>query len=205
MLKKSCARVRFPSPQAQAKRGAEPPCHVPPEDRDRAKPVMPKKNRRGVGQRVGRFHPSRVGRFWARVRKSSEEACWEWSGSTFENGYGHVYILGKTALVHRYSYELHFEMTLNTNDLICHTCDNRICVNPSHLFIGTHQDNSTDMVEKGRQARGSRLKHTKLSADDREAIRDIYRQGLMSQRALGTLYGIAQQTISQIINHTKGY
>jgi len=90
--------------------------------------------------------------------------CWEWSGSTCTNGYGQFIIAGRYQMAHRVSWQLHYGPI--PNDLnVLHRCDNRLCVNPKHLFLGTQQDNVHDMLRKGRRAiiRGSANGNSKLT------------------------------------------
>lgn len=87
--------------------------------------------------------------FYAKVRVTSNDECWLWTGNTVRTGYGRIKVLGSYLYAHRISYAIH-KGTVPTDKLVCHSCDNPRCVNPNHLWLGTYADNTTDMVNKKR-------------------------------------------------------
>lgn len=98
-------------------------------------------------------------RFWNKVNKT--EACWEWTAAIDPGGYGAFKVDGKKVNSHRFSWNLHFG-SLPEGMLVCHTCDNRLCVRPDHLFLGSHQENHDDMVNKGRRFNKSKQEYCHL-------------------------------------------
>jgi hypothetical protein len=93
--------------------------------------------------------------FWAKVRKA--EGCWPYLGASIPDGYGWVSWRGTQMGAHRVAWILtHGEIPKGMH--VLHRCDNRRCVNPDHLFLGTHLDNMADMYSKGRNTRGALAK-----------------------------------------------
>ena len=80
---------------------------------------------------------------------NNEKGCWEWTKDIGKNGYGRISINNKRQLAHRLSFKIHNGF-LPYNMHVCHSCDNRKCINPKHLWLGTDKDNIRDMLKKGR-------------------------------------------------------
>ena len=78
-----------------------------------------------------------------------DTGCWDWTACKDKDGYGNISINGATVRAHRVSYEMYYTR-ISSEILVCHSCDNPSCVNPEHLFLGTHQDNMDDKIRKGR-------------------------------------------------------
>lgn len=138
-------------------------------------------------------------RLWDQVERTDQ--CWIWKGHVNNKGYG---VIGqgdrKTLLVHRLSYEL-AKGSIPTGMLVCHTCDNRRCVRPDHLFLGTSKENTQDMLQKGR-ARGNRKSigetnpHATFTEGDIREIRRL--RGIVKQDELARRFSTRQSTISNI-------
>lgn len=129
--------------------------------------------------------------------------CWLWSGMVNVSGYGIMKAAAlpqfKTPLTHRISYLLH-KGEFNYKLHVLHTCDNPICVNPDHLFLGTHQDNMDDRKRKNRTNRiapkGEDQGYSKLTNEQVIEIRSI--TGI-SQKEIAKKYSVNQATISYIV------
>lgn len=93
-----------------------------------------------------------------------DTGCWNWVGSPRKNGYCRTTFKRKAWYIHRMSYAV-FVGEIPAGMDVCHTCDNRRCCNPEHLFIGTRKENMGDAIKKGRLANGFRLPQTKLTTD----------------------------------------
>lgn len=181
---------------------------------------MPKVNRSiydriRLGEIVVKQSSPAPHRFWNKVDKDGPTIyehlgpCWIWNGAPDGRGYGQFFADKRKITAHRYSWLLHNGQI--ENDLhVLHHCDNTLCVNPSHLFLGTHQDNVDDKVTKDRQARGKQCFAPHIGEDNGQAkltegivmeILTMYRYGSRSRgtHALGKKYGVSHTLIRYIV------
>lgn len=137
-------------------------------------------------------------RFWRRVATDdSEDNCWEWQGCLLNTGYGSVGRNGKSVSTHRAAYEM-TKGTIPDGLCVCHRCDNRKCVRPSHLFLGTPQDNAKDRDNKRRQPRGNTHGRAKVTQEQADEIRILSGAG-QDRKSLAARFGIHTSQIGRII------
>ena len=133
------------------------------------------------------------------------DTCWNWTGSTYRGGYGHFRLKIDDKWVmykaHRYSYEYHNQVRLNSKTMVCHKCDNPACVNPDHLFAGTGADNAKDKLRKGRHKWGRQQGHTLLNQDIADSIRTMYNSSKVSMQEVADKFGTSPQQVCRIINN----
>ena len=144
--------------------------------------------------------------YWRKVDKKEETECWNWKSPSIASGYGvfkfnspreqgsahrvAAYIAGLIPSIR----------SLNNHDYVLHTCDNKLCQNPAHFFIGDASDNNRDKSLKGRAPKGETHKNSKLTEKDVVSIRDTYLQGGITHQRLADIYGVCNQLICMIIN-----
>jgi hypothetical protein len=153
-----------------------------------------------------------IERFWGKVDKESSQVfyngtrCWEWTAACHhQGGYGQVWMGTRILAAHRVSYELTYGSIPDEPDVL-HHCDNRRCVNPDHLFLGTDRDNIDDKVRKNRQQRmyGEANGRSKLSDAQVAEIRRRYRRngiGGENSNQLAEEFGVSGTQVLDIVNY----
>lgn len=128
--------------------------------------------------------------------------CWFWPRCKDKKGYGRIWNGESVIFAHHFLWELANGRSLPLGQCVLHACDNPSCVNPEHLFLGTHKENMADMASKGRSILGERHPSAKLTVSDVLEIRALAKQG-MRQREIGLKYGVNQNCISRIVSRAR--
>jgi hypothetical protein len=144
-------------------------------------------------------------RLWTKVSKGGPDECWEWTAAQTGEGYGRFKLNGRLHSPHRLIYELEHG-PIGDGMMICHTCDNPSCCNPSHLFKGTRADNMRDAYQKGRvrlgfdrsEQIGSAHPSARLTETQVKEIRALHADSL-EQREIAKQYGVSDTTVSRIV------
>lgn len=153
-----------------------------------------------------RWAKYRVDAYWKRVDVCGADACWNWIGLTSKSPknktpYGVLGWNGKGTRAHRVAYSL-INGEIPPGKMVLHRCDNTLCCNPTHLYLGDHAQNMRDVVERSRRKglnTGSKNGRAKLTQKQANTIRSLYAAGGVSQQAIADSYGVSQFAVSQII------
>ena len=143
-------------------------------------------------------------RFWRNVNvRRSDSLCWEWEGATTTSGYGHMHYKGRLELAHRIAWELS-NGSIDGGLHVCHTCDNRVCCNPFHLWLGTAADNNKDRDDKGRwnngwTKEGGSSHRKRLTPDQVREIRRLAIGGDLPIASIALQFGLSRSHTSSII------
>jgi len=150
---------------------------------------------RGVYER--RLTPA-AERFEAKVEYDPNSGCWLWTAALNNRGYGQFSKDGRAVQAHRFSAEA-FNGAIPEGLDVLHRCDTPACVNPAHLFLGSHRENMADMHAKGRhtQACGDQTRSSRLTTAQVLEIKRALRRG-EKQRDLADRYGVLSSTICRI-------
>ena len=145
-----------------------------------------------------------IEKFWSKVDKKADDECWEWLSSNCKKAYHCICIGGKICKAHRISWVIHNGAIPEYDELhrkicVCHKCDNPDCVNPKHLFLGTHKDNMRDRHRKERAVVGEAHGRSKLTNDQVQDIREKYAVRCNTKKELAKLYNVTVKTIEGIV------
>ena len=136
------------------------------------------------------------------LRLTITDGCWEWTGASDATGAGQIRAGAGDANRLYYVSHLMYEAAygpIPDGLLVLHHCDNRPCNRPSHLFVGTHADNTHDMLNKGRHTLGG--KKGRLNAPKIMDIRALGASGNYTHKEIAAMYGLARSYVTKIIAH----
>lgn len=144
------------------------------------------------------FDQAFIERFNLKWKVNEKTGCWDWTASVAGKGYGQIKLprQRKQDYAHRIAYLIH-KGDIPEGKHVCHTCDNPLCVNPNHLWLGSSAENQQDMKAKGRSLYGERNSRAVLTEDGVRKIRQLLSQGL-SQDKVARMFGIQQMEVSRI-------
>lgn len=141
--------------------------------------------------------------FWDKVDKKGPDDCWMWTASTNGRGYGRVWAWGKCQVASRISAFISHGQIPDGKE-VCHSCDNKLCVNPRHLFFGTHGENINDAKQKGIMPFGERMGQSKLKEADVKNIKKLLSEKSLSCAKIARMFGVGGSVIQRIVED-KGW
>lgn len=147
---------------------------------------------------------NRLAHFLSKVDiPDDREGCWKWQDCPTSGGYAQYRVGNRKIRVHRYSYQI-FKGPILAGLLVCHTCDNPMCVNPRHLFLGSEKDNTQDMIRKGRKVIITGENHHWAKLTNQEVVRiiELRNQGL-AQQDIANAVGVSRPRVSQILTDPR--
>jgi len=125
-----------------------------------------------------------------------ENSCWMWQGHVMSNGYGALTVEGKSKMVHRLSYEYHIG-EIPKGLMVCHKCNVKLCLNPDHLYVGTHNDNMQDMADSA-SLKGEKNPKSLLTEAQVLGIKQHIKDRKIFYKDIAKMYGVSRQAIKDI-------
>lgn len=128
------------------------------------------------------------------------DRCWQWEASAYGPGYGSFKVNRKSTSAHRFSYQL-FYGRIPKGLCVLHSCDNRLCVKPTHLRLGTHKENMEDCIKRGRIAWGERQGLSRFSVSQVKAIRHLHGVQKISIYKIAKMYKCSTSALESIVKY----
>ena len=142
-------------------------------------------------------------RFWKKVDKRSKDECWNWIGGCTDRGYGCIGDgSNRTISAHRLSWRLHFR-NIPIGKFVLHKCDNKRCINPTHLYLGTQSDNMRDRSIRNPESLQGRP--SKLDSREVQDVKELYSTGNFTHSLLSFMFKCSRVTISKILKGKDAY
>lgn len=134
--------------------------------------------------------------FWLKVDRRSVDECWNWKGALSPKGYGCILFNSVMKRAHRVSWEIH-NGPIPKGRLVLHRCDNRSCMNPAHLYLGTHGDNNYDRAIRNPSGQGGLT--SRFYSGEIRLMRRLHNSGTLSQGYISKVFKCNQATISRLL------
>jgi HNH endonuclease len=149
------------------------------------------------------FTERQIRDFWAKVdHVSNPDGCWEWQGAKTHRGYGlknNLMPTGEKRCVHSHRMAWLLEHgEVPEGLMVCHKCDNRACCNPAHLFLGTPQENTQDMIAKGRHS-APPARERRFTKEDAARMAELDARGV-SYRAIGKVFNTTHSMVRRVLS-----
>lgn len=138
-------------------------------------------------------------RLFSRFSINRKTGCLEHIGAPNSRGYVSSMLGGQRIGAHRAAYR-HFYGDIPSGMVVMHKCDNRLCINPVHLALGTYKENSMDMVRKGRVSRGEHKPNSRLTRNGVIRIRHISKTQGLPQSKIAEMFGVSRRTIGKVLS-----
>jgi len=136
-------------------------------------------------------------RFFDKVDSMQAGECWNWDGTISDHGYGDFWCLGKRCRAHRISWEIYYGI-IPEGKLVLHRCDNKRCINPAHLYLGTNSDNMKDYIKRSKNPTVGCF-HSRLTSNEAEMVKVLRKYKNLSQTQLAELFSVSRSVIYNVL------
>lgn len=137
-------------------------------------------------------------RFFEKVNSMQAGECWNWDGVISAHGYGDFWAFGRRQRAHRISWEIYYGK-IPEGKLVLHKCDNKRCINPAHLYLGTNSDNMKDHIERSENPTIGCF-HSRLTLNESEQVKTLHKYKNFSQTQLAELFDVSRGVIYNVLH-----